>query len=146
MIWPSQEAATWQIFAGTLDLPQRSPNVADAKLAPLSRTETALPETPTSLIENGLRIERIRPHRLELGTLDKYEYRSRRMIPSAPLPSCGISRQCREMNGKSASRRSWLFMHGKCLLAAGSLRAWRRERSVSSWMGSHRCSRFLVII
>ena len=31
MIWPSPETATVQIFAGTLDLPQRSPNVADAQ-------------------------------------------------------------------------------------------------------------------
>jgi hypothetical protein len=30
MIWPSPETATVPIFAGTLDLPQRSPNVADA--------------------------------------------------------------------------------------------------------------------
>jgi predicted acyl esterase len=34
MIWPSPEAATLQIFAGTLDLPQRPPNDADASISP----------------------------------------------------------------------------------------------------------------
>jgi predicted acyl esterase len=39
MIWPGPEAATVQIFAGTLDLPQRPPNAADAKLSPFPEPE-----------------------------------------------------------------------------------------------------------
>jgi predicted acyl esterase len=34
MIWPSPEKATLSILGGTLDLPLRSPNVADARLSP----------------------------------------------------------------------------------------------------------------
>jgi hypothetical protein len=49
--------ATVQIFAGTLDLPQRSPNVADAKLAPFPEPETAAPEKPTILHRDGVRID-----------------------------------------------------------------------------------------
>ncbi len=43
MIWPSPETATVRIFAGTLDLPHRSPNVADARLLPFPEPETASP-------------------------------------------------------------------------------------------------------
>ena len=68
MIWPSPETATVQIFAGTLDLPQRPPNAADARLAPFPEPETAPPEKPTILHRDGVRIERIDRIGLELGT------------------------------------------------------------------------------
>src|SRR5262249_49035618 len=68
MVWPSPETATVQIFAGTLDLPQRSPNVADAKLAPFPEPETPVPEKPAILHRDGVRIERIDRVGLELGT------------------------------------------------------------------------------
>jgi hypothetical protein len=57
MIWPSPETATVQIFAGTLDLPQRSPSAADARLAPFPEPETAPPEKPTIIHRDGVRIE-----------------------------------------------------------------------------------------
>ena len=66
MIWPSPETATVQIFAGTLDLPQRPPNAADARLAPFPEQETAPPETPTIVRRDGVRIERIDRIGLEL--------------------------------------------------------------------------------
>ena len=68
MIWPSPETATVQIFAGTLDLPQRPPNAADAELAPFPEPETASPEKPTISHRDGVRIERIDRIGLELGT------------------------------------------------------------------------------
>src|SRR6202034_36980 len=74
MIWPSPETATLQIFAGTLDLPQRSPNDADGKLAPFLEPETATPEKPTILRRDGMRIERIDRIDLESGTQDKTDY------------------------------------------------------------------------
>ena len=74
MIWPSPETATLQIFAGTLDLPQRPPSVADAALAPFPEPETAPPEKPTISHRDGVRIERIDRIGLELGTQDKTEY------------------------------------------------------------------------
>ena len=75
MIWPSPQTTTLQIFAGTLELPQRPPNVADAGLAPFAEPETAPPEKPTILHRDGVRIERIDRIGLELGTEWKTDYR-----------------------------------------------------------------------
>src|ERR1700720_4057596 len=74
MIWPSPEAATLQIFAGTLDLPQRPANAADTKLSPFPEPETASPEKPTIFHRDGVRVERIDRIGLELGTQYKTEY------------------------------------------------------------------------
>jgi predicted acyl esterase len=74
MIWPSPETATVQIFAGTLDLPQRSPNVADGRLSPFAEPETASPETPTIFRRDGMRVERIDRIDLESAAQDKSEY------------------------------------------------------------------------
>jgi hypothetical protein len=67
MIWPSPEPATLRIFAGTLDLPVRAPQAADALLSPLPAPETAPPEKPTRLRRGDLHIERIDRIGLELG-------------------------------------------------------------------------------
>ena len=74
MIWPSPQTATVRIFGGTLDLPQRLPNPADATLAPFPEPETASPEKPTILHRDGVRIERIDRIGLELGTQWKTQY------------------------------------------------------------------------
>jgi hypothetical protein len=72
MIWPSPETATVLIFAGTLDLPQRSPNVADARLSPFTEPETASPEKPTIFRRDGVRVEHIRDVvvRLSIGVAE----------------------------------------------------------------------------
>src|SRR5581483_6022772 len=74
MIWPSPETPTVQIFGGMLDLPQRSPEAADAELPPLLEPETASPEKPTIIRREGVRVERIDRIGLELGTQYKTEY------------------------------------------------------------------------
>jgi predicted acyl esterase len=74
MIWPSPETATVQIFAGTLELPQRSPNAADAGLRPFLEPETATPDKPTIIHRDGVRIERIDRIGLELGLQYKTDY------------------------------------------------------------------------
>jgi predicted acyl esterase len=74
MIWPSPETPTVQIFAGMLDLPQRPPNAADAKLSPFLEPETAAPEKPSIIRREGVRVERIDRIGLELGTQYKTEY------------------------------------------------------------------------
>jgi predicted acyl esterase len=74
MIWPAPETATLQIFAGTLDLPQRSPDAADAGLAPFPEPETASPDSPTISRRDGMRFERIDRIGLESGTQDRTEY------------------------------------------------------------------------
>src|SRR5262249_14145931 len=67
-IWPSPQEATLTIFAGTLDLPQRSPQAADARLEPLPGPESAPPEEPTRFRRGDMGIERIDRIGLELGT------------------------------------------------------------------------------
>jgi hypothetical protein len=68
MIWPSPEKATLLISGGTLDLPVRPPQAADASLRPLAGPETALPEAPTIFHRGDMRIERVDRIGLELGT------------------------------------------------------------------------------
>jgi len=55
MIWPSPETPTVQIFGGMLDLPQRSPEAADAELRPFLEPETASPEN-LILIRGGAKL------------------------------------------------------------------------------------------
>ena len=107
MIWPSPETATVQIFAGTLDLPQRPPSAADAKLSPFPEPETASPEKPTIFHRDGVRIERIDRIGLELGTQYKTEYHVEENDPlSAVAELQPYPELCRETNGISGSRRS----------------------------------------
>jgi hypothetical protein len=68
MIWPSPEMATLTIFGGTLDLPQRPPQVIDATLQPFAEPQSAPPEKPTIIRRGDARIERIDRIGLELST------------------------------------------------------------------------------
>jgi predicted acyl esterase len=99
MIWPSPETATVQIFAGTLDLPQRPPNVADARLAPFLEPETAPPEKPIITHRDGARVERIDRIGLELGTLWESQYR---VEENDPLSAVAELR-----NTQTLSRNEW---------------------------------------
>jgi uncharacterized protein len=71
MIWPAPEAATLTIFGGTLDLPVRPPQAADAALPALPGPETATPERPTVIRPGLVRIDRLG---LELGTEGKFAF------------------------------------------------------------------------
>ena len=124
MIWPSPETATVQIFAGTLDLPQRSPNVADAKLSPFPEPETASPENPTIFPRDGVRIERIDRIGLESGTQNKTEYRVEENDPLSAVAELSHT--------QTLSRNEWqirvetrmrLSSTGNVFLLQGSLRA-----------------------
>jgi hypothetical protein len=131
MVWPSPETATVQIFAGTLDLPQRSPNVADAKLAPFPEPETAAPEKPTILHRDGVRIERIDRIGLELGTQWQSQYH---VEDNDPLSAVA------ELNNiQTVSRNEWqirvetqmrLSSTGKAFHLEGSLRAFEGANEV----------------
>jgi hypothetical protein len=68
MIWPAPVKATLTILGGTLDLPVRLPQAADALLPPLPGPESAPPEKPTLVRRGDMRIERIDRLGLELGT------------------------------------------------------------------------------
>ena len=130
MVWPSPEAATVRIFAGTLDLPQRSPNVADAKLATFPEPETAAPEKPTILHRDGVRIERIDRIGLELGT----QWQSRYHVEdNDPLTAVAELH-----NVQTVSRNEWqirvetqmrLSSTGNAFHLEGSLRAFGGART-----------------
>ncbi len=131
MIWPSPETATLQIFAGTLDLPQRSPNVADAELLLFPEPETASPEKPTVLHRDGVRIERIDRIGLELGTQWKSQYH---VEENDPLSAVAELR-----NTQTLSRNEWqirvetqlrLSSTGNAFLLQGSLRAFEGANEV----------------
>jgi uncharacterized protein len=124
MIWPSPETATLQIFAGTLDLPQRSPNVADARLSPFPEPETASPDKPTISRRDGVRVERIDRIGLELGTKDNTQYH---VEENDPLSAVAELRHTQTL-----SRNEWqirietqlrLSSTGNTFLLQGSLRA-----------------------
>ena len=131
MIWPSPETATVMIFAGTLDLPQRSPNVADARLSPFPEPETASPEKPTISRRDGVRVEHIDRIGLELGTQYKSEYH---IEENDPLSAVAELR-----NTQTLSRNEWqirvetqlrLSSTGNAFLLQGSLRAWEGANEV----------------
>ena len=123
MIWPSPEGATVQILAGTLDLPQRSPNAADARLSAFPEPETAPPEKPAIIRRDGVRIERIDRIGLESGTQDKTEYH---VEDNDPLSAVA------ELHTQTLSRDNWqirvetqlrMSATANAFLLQGSLRA-----------------------
>ncbi len=131
MIWPSPETATLLIFAGTLDLPQRSPNVADARLSPFPEPESASPEKPTVFRRNGVRVERIDRIGLELGTQGKSQYH---VEENDPLSAVAELRHTQTL-----SRNEWqirvetqlrLSSTGNAFLVQGGLRAWEGANEV----------------
>jgi len=135
MVWPSPETATVQIFAGTLDLPQRSPNVADAKLAPFPEPETAAPEKPTILHRDGVRIERIDRIGLELGTQWQSRYHVEDNDPLSAVAELNniqtVSRnewQIRvETQMRLSCNRDAFLLHGRLRASEGANEVCHRE-------------------
>jgi uncharacterized protein len=131
MIWPPPETATLQIFAGTLDMSQRPPDAADAKLAPFLEPETAQPEKPTITHRDGMRIERIERLGLELGTQWDTKYH---IEEDDPLSAVAELRQVQTM-----TRNEWqvrvetemrLSSTRDAFLLKGGLRAFEGENEV----------------
>jgi hypothetical protein len=111
-------------FAGTLDLPQRSPNAADARLSPFPEPETASPDKPTISRRDGVRAERIDRIGLELGAQDNTQYH---VEENDPLSAVAELRHTQTL-----SRNEWqirletqlrLSSTGNTFLLQGSLRA-----------------------
>jgi putative CocE/NonD family hydrolase len=130
-IWPGPETATVQVFAGTLDLPQRPANAADAGLSPFLEPETAPPETPTILHRDGARVERIDRIGLELGTRWEAQYH---VEENDPLSAVAELR-----NTQTLSRNEWqtrvetqmrLSSTGDAFLLQASLRAFEGTNEV----------------
>jgi putative CocE/NonD family hydrolase len=131
LIWPSPEQATLKVFAGTLDLPVRARQAADAALPPLPAPQTAPPEKPTRSRRGELRIERIERIGLELGS----EMKCRLHIDADdPLSAVAEQRQTRTMAREPWQIRLETQMRLSCtrtsFLLRGSLRAWEGENEV----------------
>ena len=120
-----------QLFAGTLDLPQRPPSAADTKLSPFLEPETAPPEKPTIIHRDGVRMERIDRIGLELGTQWKTQYRVEENDP--------LSAVAELHNTQTLSRNEWqvrvetqmrMSSTGNAFLLQGSLRAFEGANEV----------------
>jgi uncharacterized protein len=131
MIWPAPEKATLLIFAGTLDLPLRPPQGADARLSPFAEPESAPPEQPTVMRRGDLRIERIDRIGLELGTQSKSQFH---VEEDDPLSAVAELRRNQTM-----SRETWqvrietqmrLSSTRNAFLLQGGLRAWEGANEV----------------
>ena len=125
MIWPSPEKATLLILGGTLDLPVRPPQAADALLSPLPGPESAPPEEPTIIRRGDVRIERIDRIGLELGTESKSQFH---VEEDDPLSAVAELRRTETMSRDAWQIRIETWMRLSCtrdvFLLQGSLRAW----------------------
>ena len=131
MIWPRPDPATVYILSGALDLPQRPPNVADARLSPFAQSETASPETPTIIHRDGVRIERIERIDLELGT----QWKSQSHVgENDPLSAVAELRNTQTLSRKQWQIRVETQMRLSCtrhtFLLQGSFRAWEGANEV----------------
>jgi hypothetical protein len=132
MIWPSPELATLTIFGGTLDLPVRPRNAADALLRSLPGPETAPPE-PTTVVRPGLlRIDRLG---LELGTEGNFQTHIEEDDPLSPVVEMrqtqSISREAWRVRIETKMRMSCTYdafvLHAEMQAWEGDMEVCRRE-------------------
>jgi predicted acyl esterase len=125
MIWPPPERATLLILSGTLDLPVREPQAADALLSRLPGPASAPPEKPTVTRRGDLHIERIDRLGLELGTHDDSKLD---VAEGDPLSAVNDLRRTWTMSRDAWHIRIETQMRLSCtrdvFLLRGSLRAW----------------------
>jgi hypothetical protein len=131
MIWPSPEKATLLISGGTVDLPVRPSQAADALLSPLPGPESAPPEKPTMSRRDGMHIERIDRIGLELGTQSKSTLH---VEENDPLSAVVELRKTNTMSRDAWQIRIETQMRLSCnrdvFLLQGSLRAWEGANEV----------------
>ena len=127
MIWPSPEKATLTIFAGTLDLPVRRSQAAEA-LPPLPGPETATPERPTVIRPGVVRIERLG---LEVATEGKFAFD---ITDNDPLSAVAETRRSETLSRQGWQVRIETQMRLSCtreaFLLRATLRAWEGTREV----------------
>ena len=128
MIWPAAEVATLTIFGGTLDLPVRPTQAADAALPLLPGPETATPERPTVIRPGLVRIDRLG---LELGTEGKFAFD---ITDDDPLSATAEMQRTETIQRDAWQVRIETRMRLSCtrdaFLLQASLRAWEGAREV----------------
>jgi putative CocE/NonD family hydrolase len=129
MIWPAPEIATLTIFSGTLDLPVRPTQAADAALPPLPGPETATPERPTVIRPGLMRIDRLG---LELSTEGKFAFD---ITDDDPLSATAEMQRTETIQRDAWQVRIETRMRLSCtrdaFLLQASLRAWEGASEVS---------------
>jgi hypothetical protein len=124
MVWPSRETATVTVFGGTLDLPVRPPNAADALLPPLSEPETAPPE-PTTVVRPGtLRIDRIG---LELGTEGSFQCHIEEDDPLSAVTEMRFT--------QTISRDAWRTRIETSMRMSCTYDAFQLQATMRAWQG-----------
>ena len=128
MIWPAPELATVTVFGGTLELPVRPFDPADAALPPLPEPETAAPE-PTSRPRPGVvRIDRLG---LDVGTEASFDYHLE--------ADDALSAECSMRQVQTVSRGDWrtrietatrMSCTREAFLLRATLRAWDGDEKV----------------
>jgi predicted acyl esterase len=120
-----------ECFGGTLDLPLRRPQAADALLSALPLPETAPPEKPTRLRRGDMRIDRIDRIGLELGTQYKSSFHVEEDDPLSATAELG---QIQTMSRDAWQIRIETDMRLSCardsFLLQGGLRAWEGAHEV----------------
>jgi putative CocE/NonD family hydrolase len=128
MIWPAPEIATLTIFGGTLDLPVRPTQAADAALPPLPGPETATPERPTVIRPGLVCIDRLG---LELGTEGKFAFD---ITDDDPLSATAEMQRTETIQRDAWQVRIETRMRLSCMrdafLLQASLRAWEGASEV----------------
>jgi len=128
MIWPSPDTATLTIFGGTLDLPVRPPNAADALLPPLPGPETAPPEATTVVRPGLLRIDRLG---LELGTEGNFQAHIDEDDPLSPVVEMrqtqSISREAWQVRIETKMRMSCTY---DAFVLHATMQAWEGDTEV----------------
>ncbi|HMK01543.1 MAG TPA: CocE/NonD family hydrolase [Reyranella sp.] len=128
MIWPAPEVATLTIFGGTLDLPVRPTQAADAALPPLPSPETATPERPTVIRPGLMRIDRLG---LELSTEGKFAFD---ITDDDPLSATAEMQRTETIQRDAWQVRIETRMRLSCtrdaFLLQASLRAWEGASEV----------------
>jgi hypothetical protein len=142
MIWPNPQKATVRIFAGTLELPQRSPQAAaDARLSSFGAPESAPPQKPTVIRRGDLGVEHIDRLDLELGTHGKSQYHPAQRSGRAGTYPDDVA-ECVADSDRNADTT---VIDRRYVPSAGRLaRLGRRAGSVSSQLGSLDSSRFYL--
>jgi putative CocE/NonD family hydrolase len=128
MTWPAPEIATLTIFSGTLDLPVRPTQAADAALPPLPGPETATPERPTVIRPGLVHIDRLG---LELGTEGKFAFD---ITDDDPLSATAEMQRTETIQRDAWQVRIETRMRLSCtrdaFLLQASLRAWEGASEV----------------
>ena len=125
MIWPAPEAATLTIFGGTLDLPVRPAQAADAALPALPGPETATPERPTVIRPGLVRIDRLG---LELGTEGKFAFDIRDDDP--------LSATAEMQRSETIRRDAWQVRIETRMRLSCTRDAFLLQASLSAWEGA----------